>query len=166
MHKNESVRLKNTWTQMSPRNFKVHLPIRFLIAKYSCSHLTGKYLLFSPGLQKVPGCTFCRIHGQALLFALNLNVSEIALIHQKSNFHKWLHKWMFDAHVILQHAAMPSASPELSHYLMVKREKAMATHSSILAWRVPGMGEPGGLPSMGPHRVGHNWSDLAAAAVW
>ena len=32
----------------------------------------------------------------------------------------------------------------------------MATHSSILAWRIPGMGEPGGLPSMGSHRVGHN----------
>ena len=44
-------------------------------------------------------------------------------------------------------------------------EKEMATHSSILAWRIPGMGEPGGLPSMGSHRVGHNWSDLAAAAA-
>ena len=42
-------------------------------------------------------------------------------------------------------------------------EKEMATHSSVLAWRIPGMGEPGGLPSMGLHRVGHNWSDLAAA---
>ena len=44
-------------------------------------------------------------------------------------------------------------------------EKKMATHSSILAWRIPGMGEPGGLPSMGLHRVGHDWSDLAAAAA-
>ena len=42
-------------------------------------------------------------------------------------------------------------------------EKEMATHSSTLAWRIPGTGEPGGLPSMGLHRVGHNWSDLAAA---
>ena len=40
-------------------------------------------------------------------------------------------------------------------------EKAMATHSSVLAWRIPGMAEPGGLPSMELHRVGHNWSDLA-----
>ena len=40
----------------------------------------------------------------------------------------------------------------------------MATHSSVLAWGIPGMGEPGGLPSMGSHRVGHDWSDLAAAA--
>ena len=44
-------------------------------------------------------------------------------------------------------------------------EKEMATHSSVLAWRIPGMGEPGGLLSMGLHRVGHDWSDLAAAAA-
>ena len=44
-------------------------------------------------------------------------------------------------------------------------EKAMATHSSTLAWKIPGTAEPGGLPSMGSHRVGHNWSDLAAAAA-
>ena len=41
-------------------------------------------------------------------------------------------------------------------------EKEMATHSSVLAWRIPGMGEPSGLPSMGSHRVGHDCSDLAA----
>ena len=45
-------------------------------------------------------------------------------------------------------------------------EKEMATHCSVLAWRIPGTGEPGGLPSMGSHRVGHNWSDLAAAAAY
>ena len=39
----------------------------------------------------------------------------------------------------------------------------MATHSSVLAWRIPGTGEPGGLPSMGSHRVRHNWSNLAVA---
>ena len=41
----------------------------------------------------------------------------------------------------------------------------MAAHSSILAWRIPGIGEPGGLPPMGSHRVGHDWNDLAAAAA-
>ena len=41
----------------------------------------------------------------------------------------------------------------------------MATHSSVLAWRIPGTGKPGGLPSVGSHRVGHDWSDLAAAAA-
>ena len=44
-------------------------------------------------------------------------------------------------------------------------EKEMAAHSSVLAWRIPEMAEPGGLPSMGSHRVGHDWSDLAAAAA-
>ena len=44
-------------------------------------------------------------------------------------------------------------------------EKEMATHSSIIACRVPGTGEPGGLLSMGSHRVGHDSSDLAAAAI-
>ena len=42
-------------------------------------------------------------------------------------------------------------------------EKEMATHSSVLAWRIPGTGEPGGLLSMGSHRVGYDWSDLGAA---
>ena len=41
----------------------------------------------------------------------------------------------------------------------------MATHSSVLAWRIPGMGKPGGLPSVGSHRVGHDWSNLTAAAA-
>ena len=41
----------------------------------------------------------------------------------------------------------------------------MATPSIILAWRIPGTGEPGGLPSVGSHGVGHDWSDLAAAAA-
>ena len=44
-------------------------------------------------------------------------------------------------------------------------ENEMATHSSVLAWRIPGTGEPGGLRSMRSHRVGHDGSDLAAAAV-
>ena len=44
-------------------------------------------------------------------------------------------------------------------------EKEMATHSSVLAWRIPGTGEPGGLPSMGLRRVGQDWSDLAAAVA-
>ena len=51
------------------------------------------------------------------------------------------------------------------HILTHILEKAMATHSSVLAWRIPGLGEPGGLPSMESHRVGHDWSNLAAAAA-
>ena len=57
---------------------------------------------------------------------------------------------------------LPLLELEISGTLMLKE---MATHSSVLAWRIPGTGEPGGLPSMGSHRVGHDWSDLAAAAA-
>ena len=51
------------------------------------------------------------------------------------------------------------------HFHFHALEKEMATHSSVLAWRIPGTGEPGELPSMGSHRVGHDGSDLAAAAA-
>ena len=44
-------------------------------------------------------------------------------------------------------------------------EKEMATHSSVFAWRIPGTGEPGGLLSMGLHRVEHDWGDLAVAVA-
>ena len=54
---------------------------------------------------------------------------------------------------------------ERLHFHFHALEKEMPTHSSVLAWRIPGMGEPGGLPSLGSHRVGHDWSDLAAAAA-
>ena len=52
-----------------------------------------------------------------------------------------------------------------SHFSLSCIGEEMATHSSVLAWRIPGTGKPGGLPSMGSHRVGHDWSDLAAAAA-
>ena len=52
-----------------------------------------------------------------------------------------------------------------SHHLELPMEKAMAPHSSTLAWKIPCTEEPGGLPSMGSHRVWHDWSDLAAAAA-
>ena len=52
---------------------------------------------------------------------------------------------------------------ERLHFHFHALEKEMATHSSVLAWRIPGTGEPGGLPSLGSHRVGHDCSDLAAA---
>ena len=51
------------------------------------------------------------------------------------------------------------------HFSLSWLEKEMATHSSVLAWRIPGTGKLGGLPSMGSHRVGHDWRNLAAAAA-
>ena len=54
---------------------------------------------------------------------------------------------------------------EWLHFHFHALEKEMATYSTVLGWRIPGMAEPGGLPSVGSHRVGHNWSNLAAAAA-
>ena len=56
-------------------------------------------------------------------------------------------------------------SLENSRCLGNRLEKEMATHSSVLAWRIPGTREPGGLPSVGLHRVRHDWSDLAVAVA-
>ena len=58
-----------------------------------------------------------------------------------------------------------SDTTEWLHFHFHALEKEMTTHSSVLAWRIPGTGEPDGLPSVGSHRVGHDWSDLAAAAA-
>ena len=49
-----------------------------------------------------------------------------------------------------------SDTTERLHFQFLALEKEMATHSSVPAWRIPGTGEPGGLPSMGSHRVGHD----------
>ena len=61
--------------------------------------------------------------------------------------------------------SMGSDTAERLHFHFHALEQEMATHSSILAWRIPGTEEAGGLPSMGSHRVGHDWSDLAVAAA-
>ena len=68
--------------------------------------------------------------------------------------------WWAAAHGVAQ------SRTRLKQLSMHALAKEMATHSNILAWRIPGMVEPGGLLSVGSHRVGHDWSDLAAAAVW
>ena len=58
-----------------------------------------------------------------------------------------------------------SDTTEQLHFHFHALEKEMATYSSVLAWRISGMGEPGGLPSMGSQRVRHDWSNLAAVAA-
>ena len=64
---------------------------------------------------------------------------------------------------------VPQSRTQLSDFTLTFHfhalEKEMATHSSVLAWRIPETGEPGGLPSLGSHRVRHDWSNLAAAAA-
>ena len=71
--------------------------------------------------------------------------------------------WWAAVHGVAKSQTRLSNFPFSFHFHTL--EKEMATHSSVLAWRIPGMGEPGGLRSMGSHRVGHDWSDLAAAAA-
>jgi len=69
--------------------------------------------------------------------------------------------WWAAIHGVVKSRTRLSDSSFAFHFPAL--EKEMATRSSVLAWRIPGMVEPGGLPSMGSHRVGHDRSDLAAA---
>ena len=62
--------------------------------------------------------------------------------------------WWAVVHGVAKSRAQLSDFTSTFHFCAL--EKEMATHSSILAWRIPGMGEPGGLPFMGLHRVGHD----------
>ena len=71
--------------------------------------------------------------------------------------------WWAAVHEIVKSRTQLSDFPFTFHFHAL--EKEMATHSSVLAWRIPGTGEPSGLPSMGAHRVGHDCSNLAAAAA-
>ena len=68
--------------------------------------------------------------------------------------------WWAAVHGVMKNRARLSDFPFTFYFRAL--EKEMATHSSVLAWRIPGTVEPGGLPSVGSHRVGHDWSDLAA----
>ena len=76
----------------------------------------------------------------------------------------WLTSWCAAVHGVTKSRTQPSDFTFTFHFHAL--EKEMATHSSVLVWRIPGTGEPGGLPSMGSHRVGHDWSNLAAAAYY
>ena len=72
--------------------------------------------------------------------------------------------WWAAVHGVIKSLTLLSDFTFTSHFHALETE--MATHSSVLAWRIPGTGEPGGLPSMRSHRVGHDWIDLAAVAAW
>ena len=71
--------------------------------------------------------------------------------------------WWAAVHGVAKSLTWLSDFTFTSHFHALGKE--MATHSSILAWRIPGTEELVGLPSMGLHRVGHDWHDLAAAAA-
>ena len=69
--------------------------------------------------------------------------------------------WWAAVHAVAKSQTQLSDFPFTFHFHAL--EKDMAAHSSVLALRIPGIGEPGELPSMGSHRAGHDWGDLAAA---
>ena len=79
-------------------------------------------------------------------------------------------KYMLDSYWRKLHLKLLIFLPQLFYWkkqnlAAISTEPLKKTISSVLAWRIPRTGEPGGLPSMGSHRVGHDWSDLAAVAV-
>ena len=71
--------------------------------------------------------------------------------------------WKAAVHGVAEGRTRLSDFPFTFHFHAL--EKEMASHSSVLAWRIPGTGEPSRLPSVGSHRVGHDWSDLADLAA-
>ena len=85
-------------------------------------------------------------HSSALACKNPMNGGAWAEVHGVAKSRTWLSDFTFTSHF---------------HVL----EKEMATHSSVLLWRIPGMEKPGRLPSMGSHRVGHNWHDIAAVGA-
>ena len=89
------------------------------------------------------------------------------LLGDTNSHHRWTNKWRKNLRGIWSTFKMNKTilAHEKETSLAHEREKEMSTHSSILAWRIPGTEEPGGLPSLGLHRVRHDWSDLAAAAA-
>ena len=108
--------------------------------------------------------------GNTALWRVNLHLPE--LMHGEGNGNPLQYSclenpmdgeaWWAAAHGVTKSRTRLSNFSFTFHFHAL--EKKMATHVSVLAWRIPGMAEPGGLPSLGSHRVGHEWSDLAAAA--
>ena len=99
----------------------------------------------------------------------NLENSAVATGLEKVSFHFNPKERQCQRMLKLPHISHTKSSKRLSEFTFTFHfpalEKEMATHSSILAWRIQGTEEPAGLPSMRLHRVRHNWRDLATAVA-
>ena len=141
-------------------------------------NFSGSYVILF--LQHQTAFTTRHIHSWVLFLlwlSLFLPSGAISLVFSSSILDTyWPGGFFFHCHVFLPLLTIP-VTQRVKRLLTVRKtwirslgwedplEKEMATHSSVLAWRIPGMGELGGRLSMGSHRVGHDWSDLAAAAA-
>ena len=146
--------------------------------KLSNAHRTGK-CQFSFQSQRRAMPQNVQTTFQHCIVVLILHASEIMLNILQARLQHWRRQW-HPTPVLLPRKShgqrsLVGCSPwgrkesdttERLHFHFYALEKEMATHSSVLAWRIPGTGEPGGLPSMGSHRVRHNWSYLAAAVTF
>ena len=135
------IRLPKYWVSASASVLPMNIQSWFPLG------LTGLISLLSKGLSRVLSNTTvqkCQFFGAQLPLLSNSHTHTLQSMGLLRVGHDWATSFTF-------------------HFQSL--EKEMATHSSVLAWRIPGTGEPGGLPSMGSHRVGHDWSNLAAAAA-
>ena len=131
----------------------------------------SRHLILCVGIEEFPGCSFCLMLSTRFFHE---DRDHILFSFAYLSLSTWRRQWQ-PTPVLLPgkshgQRSLVGCSPwgreesdttERLHFHAL--EKEMATHSSVLAWRIPGTGEPGGLPSTGSHRVGHDWRDLAAA---
>ena len=147
----------------------------FSALAHRLSYCQGKTLSFFRHLGLCFCCSLFPIQAHFWFTFLLCLCSNITLLKQRSlalllNFattqpHPEAHTLLSPLpSTILCSTVMPNVLCHMFVYrcLLPLMEKEVATHSSVLAWRIPGTGEPGGLQSMGSHRVRHDWSDLAA----
>ena len=122
-----------------------------ITADGNCSHEIKRCLPLGRKAMTILDSVFGEGNGTPLQYSCLENPMDggawWAPVHRVAKSWTWLNDFTFTFH---------------SHAL----EKEMATHSSVLAWRIPWTGKPGGLPSMGSHRVGHNWSDSSSRSFY
>ena len=158
------------------------LPTRLLCPWDFCSKNTGvDFCAFLQGIFQTQGSNTCLLHCRWILYHWATGEAQgVSLLLS----HVWLFvtpngtplqysclenpmdggDWKAAVHGVAEGRTRLSDFTFTFHFHAL--EKKMAPHSSTLAWTIPGTGEPGGLPSIGSHWVGHDWSDLAAAAAY